>query len=175
MSITSRADGTEIMSGKADVRIKYLVYTYQYSSRATETWKNGRLQQLENSANYGGKEYSVNAVAKGDALAVKVNGLERTARPDVWVTSYWKMPEPNLHNQTLPLLNGDTGRDIRGTLEYVGSEKINTAGKPLKTERYRVTGGVQVELWYDDQGRLVRQESLESGHRTVLELSRIRR
>lgn len=174
MSISRRPDGTEVMSGRAEVRIKYLVYTYQYSSRATETWKDGRLQQLENSANYGGKEYVVNAVATEEGLSVKVNGQERTARPDVWVTSYWKLPDRKYRNQSLPLLNGDTGRDIRGALERVGSEKINVAGKPQQAERYRVKGDVQVDLWYDDQERLVRQESLESGHRTVLELARIR-
>lgn len=174
MSISRRPDGTEVMSGRAEVRIKYLVYTYQYSSRATETWKDGRLQQLENSANYGGKEYVVNAVATEDGLNVKVNGQERTARPDVWVTSYWKLPDPKYRNQSLPLLNGDTGRDIRGALERVGTEKITVAGKPQQAERYRVKGDVQVDLWYDQQERLVRQESLESGHRTVLELARIR-
>jgi hypothetical protein len=38
-----------------------------------------------------------------------------------------------------------------------------------------VRGGVQVDVWYDQNERLVHQESLEDGHRTVLEITGIRR
>jgi hypothetical protein len=39
---------------------------------------------------------------------------------------------------------------------------------------YKLTGKVNVDLWYDGSDRLVRQEWVESGHKTVLELVRVR-
>ena len=36
-------------------------------------------------------------------------------------------------------------------------------------------GDVEVDVWYDEQGRLARQESVEDGHRMVMELVRVRR
>lgn len=32
-----------------------------------------------------------------------------------------------------------------------------------------------MDLWYDDAQRLVREEWVEQGHRTVVELTRVRR
>jgi hypothetical protein len=40
---------------------------------------------------------------------------------------------------------------------------------------YRLTGKMNIDLWYDGSERLVRQEWLEQGHKTVVELIRVRR
>jgi len=49
------------------------------------------------------------------------------------------------------------------------------AGQSVSAAHYRLVGDVKVDLWYDAQDRMLRQDSLEDGHRTVLELTRIRR
>ena len=40
---------------------------------------------------------------------------------------------------------------------------------------YRLTHNVPYELWYDGQDRLVREEWVSTGHRSVLELTRVSR
>ncbi len=42
-------------------------------------------------------------------------------------------------------------------------------------QRYRLSGDMAAELWYDESERLVREDTVEEGHRTVIELARIRR
>ncbi len=175
MTISRHTDGTEIMAGEADLKINYLVYAYQYSARGTETWKDGRLLELANVSNYNGKKYNVNAVNRGNVLAIKVNGHERAALPDVWVTTYWRLPDTHWRNRPLPLLETDTGKNLSAELKQVGMSNLTIAGTPQKCSHFRVSGGVKVDLWYDQAERLVRKESVESDHRTVLELNRIRR
>jgi hypothetical protein len=176
MSITRQDDGSVAMTGQADIHFTaYLIKKYTYAYRGTEVWKGGRLLRLDSTCNDDGKKYSVNAVSDGAALRIRVNGQERVTRGEVWVTSYWSLPAADQRNRAVPLLDADTGRDINATLNYVDGVKVNVEGKPVDVSHWRLTGGVQVELFYDNQERLVREEFVEDGYRTVLELVRVRK
>ena len=175
MEITRRDDGISVMSGQADVRISYLVYRYSYRYRGVESWKDGRLLRLDSGCNDNGKSFSVNAVAGNDALTVRVNGREHLCPAEAWTTTYWHLPDAKLRNQQITLLDSDSGRVLNATLQYVGSAELNVAGTRQTCTRYRVSGDIGADLWYDDQERLVREDTVEDGHRTVVELARIRR
>ncbi len=176
MTITHQDDGSDVMTGQANVHVSYLVVSYKYNYNGTEVWMNGRLQRLDSNTNDDGKRYTVNAVYADNVLRVKVNGQMRTVRPDVWVTSYWRLPDAKFRNQAVPLLDADTGRDLSGNLQQVGTNSVNVNGQMQNCVHYKVTGsGIQADLWFDAKERLVRQESIEDGHRTVLDLARIRR
>ena len=176
MSVKQQDDGTMVMNGHADVKISYLVYNYTYSYRGTEIWKDGRLQRLFSNANDNGKKLSVMATGDGDSLRITANGQQRKSRPDLWTTTYWHLVDAKFRNRGVPLLDADTGKEIAANLQHVGTSQINVNGSAQNCAHYRVTGrGVQADLWYDSQERLVRQESIEDGHKTLLELSRIRR
>src|SRR5262249_26152493 len=152
-----------------------LIYKYQYTYRGTENWKDGRLLKLESTCNDDGKQFAVSAWADGSVLRVRSTGQERQTRWDVWTTTYWHTPDVRFHNQAVPLLDADTGKDIGAPCQYVGTQQLSVAGEVQNCKHFRLTGGVQVDVWYDAQDRLVREESLEDGHRTLLELVRIRR
>jgi hypothetical protein len=178
MVITTRDDGTTVVSCLAKVEVKKILrlYKYTYDYRGTETWQGQRLIRLESSTNDNGTAFTVTAVADGDWLRVKVNGEERQSRPDVWTTSYWRLPEAKFRNGGVPLLDADTGRAIDGQMRYVGTNSVVVGGQPQNCAHYRVTGkGIEVDVWYDGQERMVRQECVEQGVRTVFELSSLRR
>ena len=175
MVIQRRDDGSFVMGAQADVTLKYVVISYNYKYRGTEVWKDGRLLQLDSATDDDGKKYTVNAVAEGNGLRVKANGYERLAKADVWLSTYWKLPDAKYRNAAVPLIDADTGRDLNATLQLVGNEQIKVAGQSVSAAHYRLAGDVKVDLWYDAQERMLRQDSLEDGHRTVLELTRLRR
>jgi hypothetical protein len=168
-------DGTTTVACDSDIRVRVLIYTYRYNYRGREVWKDGRLRQFDSACNDDGKRFTVNAVADAEGLRVRVNGRERRVRPDVWLTSYWSLPEPKLRHGVLALLDADTGRDLDGRLQSLGEQQIAIEGRLQNARHFRLTGKVLVDLWYDAADRLVRQEWLEDGHRTVLELTGIRR
>jgi hypothetical protein len=173
MTITNQ-DGAVTMTAQADINVRIFLVPYKYTYRGTEVWKGGRLLQLESRTNENGKQYAVSAVADQNGLQVKVNGQqERHFAPDVWTTTYWQLPNANARNGLLPLLDADTGRDLNATLQYVGPSQISVAGQVQNCTHYRLSGGVQVELWYDAQERLVHQEWVEDNHKAVLDLVRV--
>lgn len=177
MTIQRQDDGTVSMTGQADVKLSFLggLKTYTYSYRGTEVWKDGKLMNLSSSSNDDGKQFTVTAAAEANGVRVKSNGQERVTKSDVWLTTYWQLPKAGQRNGAVPLLDADSGRDINANLTYVGVSPANAAGQVQNYARYRLTGGVQVELWYDGAERLVRQEWVEDGHKSILELTRIRR
>jgi hypothetical protein len=176
MTIQRADDGTAEVRCDTDVVVKIGPFrAYSYSYRGQEVWKGGRLLRLVSTCNDDGKRYAVAADADGDRLRVRVNGQERLARGDVWLTSYWQQPDGTRVNQAVPLLDADTGRDLGARLQFVGEQQLGVAGAAQNVKHYRLTGEVQVDLWYDASGRLARQEWVEEGHRTQLELARVRR
>ena len=174
MTITRADDGSIVMSGHADVQVSYLVYRYVYNYRGTEVWKDNRLQRLDSNCNDNGKKFTVNALADSTGLHVKTNSGDASGPANVWTTTYWKLPEAQLRNQGLSLLDCDTGRVLSGKLQHLGAVPLNAGGTARNCARYRLTGEIRAELWYDDEDRLVREDTVEDGHRTVIELVRVR-
>jgi hypothetical protein len=172
MTVHQEGD-TTTMTGVADVKIKYFLVSYVYNYRGTEVWKGDRLVRLESVTVDDKKHFNVTAWADGNALKVRANGQERVNRFDAWTTTYWRLPPARFRNQQVPLLDADTGKELTGMLRFVGMEAVRVAGRPMQCAHWRVSGGVLVDVWYDGNERLVRQESVEDGHRTVLELTQV--
>ncbi len=176
MTIHRADDGTLNMHCDTDIAVKvgpFRAYGYKY--RGHETWKDGRLQHFRSSCDDDGKHFDVEAKAADDGLRVRVNGVERTVRPDVWLTSYWQEPDKKKLDTVVPLLDADCGRDLTARVHLVAATRQPVAGVAQEVKHYQLVGSVRVDLWYDGAGRLVRQEWMEEGHRTKLELKRIRR
>jgi hypothetical protein len=174
MTITTHDDGSVSMQGQARISVRIFVVTYRYNYGGTEVWKGGRLQQLESRTDDNGKRYAVSAVADADGVRVQVNNQPGRAPADAWVTTYWRLPEANLRNRNLTLLDADTGQVLNATLQYIGPSQVSVAGQVQNCTHWRVSGQAQVDLWYDARERLVRQEWVEDNHKAVLDLARAR-
>jgi uncharacterized protein DUF6134 len=175
MTIHRADDGTLSMHCDTEITIKVgpiRVYSYKYRGR--ETWKDGQLLRFQSTCNDDGKHYDVQGENRADGLHVTVNNVERTINADVWLTSYWHEPDKKKYDTVVALVDADCGRDLEGRLRFVGTEQQTTDGKEEQVKHFELTGKVNVDLWYDGTGRLVRQEWLEEGHRTRLELKNIR-
>jgi hypothetical protein len=175
MTITAQDDGTVTMSGQARISLRVFLVTYRYSYSGTEVWKGHRLQQLQSRTNDNGKPYEVSAQADADGLRLRVNNQPGRAAADAWTTTYWQLPEPTARQGNKALLDADTGRVLSATMQYVGASQVSVAGAAQTCAHYRLSGQVQVDLWYDGQARLVRQEWVEDNHKAVLSLARVQR
>jgi hypothetical protein len=174
MTIQQQDDGTTIVSCDTNVRVKVLIKTYVYTCRTRETWKDGRLLQLGSQCNDDGKQFQVSAAAQADGIHVRVNGREHLTRAEAWVSSYWTLPDAKMRDQVIPVVDADNGRDFQGRLQFVGQAQLAIAGQTQNVQHYRFNGPNRIELYYDASQRLVRQDWVEDGHPTALELNRIR-
>jgi hypothetical protein len=172
--MTIRQDGERAsMTAQAEVRVRYLIITYVYTYRGSEVWNGDRLTRLESNTVDDKKRFNVTAWVENDKMRVRSNGQEHATRVDVWPTTYWRLPDPKLRNQAVALIDADTGKDLNGTLRFVGMENVPVAGQSVQCAHWRVTGGVQADLWYDGLDRLVREEAVEDGHKTLLDLIQV--
>jgi len=159
-----------------DLKVALPTGNYRYSFRGMEVWRDRQFVRLDSHTDDNGRRYVVTAIAEPTGVRVKVNNRERIVAPVSWLTTYWSLPEPNLRKQSLHLLDADNGNELYGRLEFVANEKLTIAGQQVALNHYRVVMGKNhMDLWYDGTERLVRQEWVELGHRTVIELIRIRR
>lgn len=175
MNIQKQDDGSTVVSSQTNVVVKVLFKKYVYTCEAREVWKDGRLREAASRCNDDGKAYQVSAVAQADGVHVRANGRERTTKPEVWLSSYWTLPDAKIRNQVVPVLDIDNGRDMQVRLQHIGAQQIPVAGEMRNVQHYRLTGTVRVELYYDANERLVRQEWVEDGHPTVLQLTGVRK
>jgi hypothetical protein len=175
MTITQNDDGSTLMQANANVKVQQAIFTYTFSIQATELWKDGRLFSLKANTNDNGKKTDVQAAADGDRLRLTINGQQRMGNA-AWASSYWKLADARFHNKQLPILEGDTGKEFVGQLQFIGMEQITIANQPHKCYHFRVTGGpYPIDLWFDVYHRLVRQEFVEANHRTIIQLTRVGR
>jgi hypothetical protein len=175
IGIQRQDDGNTVVSCETKVEVRVLIKRYVYTCQSREVWKEGRLREFGSNCYDDGKRYQVSAAAQPDGVHVRVNGRERTIKPEVWLSSYWTLPDAKLRNQVVPVLDADNGRDLQFRIQHIGATQMAVAGQMQNVEHYRLTGSKQVDLWYDASERLVREAFVEDGHPTVLELTHIRR
>lgn len=174
LTIRTAADGGESISVVANVQVRSLLGGYVYTYRGSEVWAAGRLRQLDSTSDDNGKKHAVHAAVAGDKLRVTVDGASRSTRPDLWPTNYWRLP-PAKAGQAIALLDVDTGEEQPARIDSIGPQSLAIVGKVTDCTRVSVAGPVPAVLHYDNRGRLVGEETIEDGHRTVLTLQDIQR
>ena len=176
-TISRQADGSFNVSTQAAVRTQVFLGKYEFTAQTTEMWKEGRLVTLNAKTNDNGKKIEVRASTMGSSLRVQVNNqADRPAPPDVWTNSFWKLADTKYHNKEIPVLEEDTGKLFTGRLLYIGTESLTVANQKQDCYHFRLTGGASpVDLWFDRFHLLVKQDFVESGHRTIVTLNNTRR
>jgi hypothetical protein len=166
-------NGIVSIQSESEIRINFLVYRYNYTSSGTEVWKNGRVAALENTADYNGTSYTVKGTSTARGLQIATNGTLSLVSRDVWDTSYLLLPDrldrlaPG-QAATVVLLDSDKGRLLSGKIQFLGEETLAEGQKPCT--HYRISGDVEVDVWFDASRRLVRQDSHERGHKVRFDL-----
>ena len=138
--------------------------------------RDGKLLCVKCQSTENGKKTEVDISPLDKQLRARVNGVDRTVSAEVWTSSFWKLPEAKYHNKQLPVFEIDTGKEHQGQLQFVGKEQLTILNRLQEFYHFRYTGGSSpTDLWFDQYHRLVRQEFVESGQRTLVQLINIRR
>lgn len=171
MTIVDADDGTTTMKAVVSVKVPGILFPYSYSCEVHETWRGDRLARAVAFSVENGRKTAVSVSAENDRVAVSVDGQRRNVTWDVWTASFWKLADRRFHNQEVPILEPDTGKDFKGKLDYVGVERIKVGAEVDDCYRFRVTGiPSPTDLWFDRHHRLVRQEFTDSGQKTIVQL-----
>lgn len=142
---------------------------YRYRHAASEIWRDGRLVRLEATTDDDGKAHSVRVESSGQGLRARATAPRkddgpaesRVAGPDtrtidlpagVLPTSHWRRALVERDK----LLNTQLGTLASVRIERVGNEQVASECGALPATRYRISGELQLELWFDNRDRWVK-------------------
>jgi hypothetical protein len=131
-----------------ELRVRFAFITaYSYTHRNREEWEDGRLLGFSSRTDDNGTKHSVEARREGDELIVNGSEGRITAPTGILPGTYWHrrfLDEPTW-------INTQTGEIIEGTIAPRGAERIAGTDGEIEARRYRVTGDIDVDLWYADE------------------------
>jgi Family of unknown function (DUF6134) len=172
MVMLHQADGSVRCDTTVDIKARVLIKTYEYALRTAEVWKDGRMLSLSSQANDDGKRYTVQAVPTESGMRIVVNDKTSETRVPLGSDNFWKVPEAAAKNPLIPVIRADLGTVVSAKFEKLGVEKVLIGRQEIRCTHYRFNAEPKVDLWFDGADRLVRQESVELGQRTIVELIR---
>jgi uncharacterized protein DUF6134 len=177
--ITTYADGLEVAKTDAKVSVGFAIFTYVYEYHGAEQWRGGRLAKVESRAIDGWKRLSLLVDVQEGGSAVSAQGARPANGPRFEMsTSFWRLPllpAPELTGRKLSVVDADNGKSHQIELQLAGREELAIGAEKSACWKYQVQGTLSAELWYDGQGRLVRQTGVEDGHKTVRQLASVRK
>lgn len=165
-AITSTDDKVDVKCDSM-TRIKILTYNYYHEYHAVEGWLANKLQSLISNSDDNGSRTIIKSASQNGKLVINNAAMV----DNVWSTSYWFMPSDI--SKPIDLIDYDSGSVLKVKVSLIKEESINVGGKQIKAKHYKVTGGLQADLWFDSANRLVRREMLRKGKQAVLQLNSI--
>lgn len=148
-----------VVTASVDLSVKLLGFTaYRYSHRSRETWNGQELQVIDSSTDDDGKHYTLRAQRDAAGLRVErqspgVTGAIRDVlAPTVLPSTHWNIQQTRQPN----LLNSQKGTVDRIGVQIMDREIVRTASGSIDATRYRYTGDVSMDQWFDARGRWVK-------------------
>lgn len=128
------------------------IAVYRFTHRGHETWRNGGIATLNSETDDDGTAHKLTVTQGAGNLRVNSDVGSHTSALDIVPASLWN---PHLVQQSV-LLNTLDGTEMPVTVELQGTETIQAHGTDVQSTHYRVSGGLNRDLWYNDAGELVR-------------------
>jgi hypothetical protein len=167
---TFRADGADFIA-RNDIEIVARVLgipVYRYEHTNEEIWRDGKLQAVTSSTNKNGKKIELAGERKGDGkLHLTGKKGELALEGPVLTTSLWHPHTPAADR----LLDIEDGFMKSVTGRYEAKEEVPLPDGSTRARHYRLSGGFERDVWYDDACRLLRVafETKRDGSLIVLE------
>jgi hypothetical protein len=173
--IVDTSDGLTTASTDAVLTLDFIVYTYRYEFHGREVWRGDRIVSVDDRAVDGGTKLSLRAGMDSRGFVIELPGKPTMVGPvPAMTTNYWHAPAGG-KGSALVLLDADQGVLHNVQIEDVTAEQFPAAGRVQHCTHYHLRGDLTADLWFDDQGRLVCQRTVEDGYPVELRLARIAR
>lgn len=122
---------------EVSVRVPVIrVAAYSFTHTATETWQGNRLSRLTAATNDDGSPHQLALGQGAELLPASLWGDEVSA--------------------ATRLLNTVDGRTMAVRVADLGTETVDTGHGAVPAHHYRITGDLDRDVWYDDDGLLAR-------------------
>ncbi|MSP51643.1 MAG: hypothetical protein EXQ91_04520 [Alphaproteobacteria bacterium] len=132
------------------------VTLYSLTHRNRETWRAGELKAIDTNTLENGKIYTIKgeSVYGGFRAAIRSGDktIERMLPRTIVPTSYWN---PATVEQTT-LLNTANGENLNVKIIPRVDEPVKLRTSTIQARKFSITGGLNLDLWYDTANEVVR-------------------
>ena len=144
-----------LIKATSDVNLKVKVgpfTAFKYALDSVETWDENTLIALEGTTNDNGDKTYVRAVSNGQNLSIDGSAYSGDVPLGVIPSSHWNTEQIRSEE----MLSTEDGRLIPMVIIPKGTEMLTIDGEQILTRRYLLDSDIDIDLWYDDQGRWLR-------------------
>jgi hypothetical protein len=153
-----------------DVRLAF-VRLYRFESTGREVWRDGRLVELETVTNDDGRRVKVSAHVDGGKLVIDGPSGRMVTDAGLNTTHLWNAGQLMVSQ----LIEPTSGNVYRVAIADRGEERIVALDRTVTSHKYAITGEVEGELWYGDDGTWLRFDFRKHGSTLRLALASVRR
>jgi hypothetical protein len=165
---------THLVKLETDLKVNLIVSAYSVKFRGTEVWHKNRLETAELQSEEAGKKRSFALKTDGEIQQISFNGKPVPATSlRRMTTPYWRLPLAELLTKPLMIIDVDSGTTHAVQVKIIEKTPISVTGQSRECQHLKIEGPSPADLWFDDQQRLVRQKSVESGHQLELRIKQI--
>ena len=141
-----------------------MVPLFKRDGRYREVWRDDRLIAFDSHIVDNGEVYEVRARANGDHTVINGRRGRIEAPPTIVSNHPWNH---DVIERTL-LFDTQRGRLQEVEVTPAGTEAIDVAGREVEAQKYRITGDLQRELWYDAAGNWLQSRLEHDGAKITL-------
>lgn len=158
---TVTGDGLAVtVETKTEVNVLFLTFTYDH--RREEMWQGDALVQVNAKTDDDGDvhELALSRVDASQPFTVSADGKSTEAPADSLLLTLWTDAVLR-HGTVLSVIDG---APFAVSVKRVGEEPVEIGGKSVPAVRYSMTGDRDRELWYDENGELLKVTFVRKGY-----------
>ena len=158
---TVRVDGEKLtIQSRESIEVKVLgVVAYRQTAARREQWLGDMLVRFYGHTDEDGKISTVTAARAGGVLRIDGSKGPHQATGVVAPSNPWRI-ESAAAGKAVDVVNGEV-KPIQVT--EIGAARIQVTGRTVTTRHFRITGGVNREIWYDGNGIAVQIRFFHKG------------
>ncbi len=151
----STEGATTTVDFRTQIEVKVMfINAYSFSYVGRETWTDNSFASFRSQTNDNGTMLAVNASASSDKVSIVADG-KRIDAPKVTIpASFWNL---DFVGRT-EFFNTETGQPIKINITDMGNEQISTRMGQKLAHHYRLRGGLDRDLWFDQNGAPLRYQ-----------------
>ncbi|MEE8559428.1 MAG: DUF6134 family protein [Alphaproteobacteria bacterium] len=163
----SRDGGEVVVDTRLRVAVRLLfIVVYRLEADRREVWRDGRLAAYDSLTNDNGTDVRVAGRAEGEKFIIEGPQGRIEAPAGVHPSNPWSIGI----TRAGAVMAAETGRLPRVTVTGGEARTVKVGGREVKARRFRVTGDMELEIWFDRNDVAVRFAYASGGDRLVFTL-----
>ena len=144
---TIRREGDDVVvDARLRVAVRFLfIVVYRLEADRREVWRGGRLAAYHSVTNDNGADVKVKGRAEGDRFIIEGSKGRIEAPAGVHPTNPWSIGI----TRAPAVMAAETGTLPRVTATGGEERTVKLDGREVKARRFKITGDMELELWYD--------------------------